>query len=462
MAHGLGGRILGETRSVFTQVGIDSRSLPKGAAFVALRGERTDGHRYLDEALSRGAACLVLEKAPPSLLAKAAKRGAGVVRVADGLKALQSLAADQRRCMAVPVAGITGSNGKTGTKDLLAHILGQSQSVLSTAGNLNNHAGLPLTLLTAKPGQRAAVLEMGMNHAGELSALAEIARPLIGVVTNVGRAHLGKFKDQAGLAHAKAELVQALPSEGIAVLNADDLRTLAMLRLRPAGRWITFGTGPVAQLRALSIQDQGALGLRARLELRHPLLGSAHCGLRLQRGGLPALMNALAALSAALWMGSDLSQGAQALESAKPWGPLRLEIMPMARYKATALLDCYNASPESMKAALDYLAKTCAAPRRVLVLGSMLELGEKASALHQEIGRAAAALGARFLIGLGPHGADLCRGFGLQSAALDKGEHAAAAGILKKTIKPGDWVLVKGSRGMQMEKVIAFMQQGAV
>ena len=452
MAQGLGGRVLAAGSGDLAGLSTDTRSIQKGQAFLALRGESFDGHAFLGQALGKGAAALVAESFAPALRRRAQRQRQGLVQVADSLAALQALAADQRRIWGGPVAAITGSNGKTGTKDALAQLLGLKGPVLATRGNLNNHVGLPLTLLSLERQHRSAALELGMSHAGELALLARLARPDVAVVTNVGMAHLGHFKGHAALAAAKAELVQGLPSGGAAALNGDDLRVRAMARLKPGLRTLLYGRGRHCHLRLAQAEDRGARGLKALLLLDHPLLGRAQARLALKRGGKPGAENALAALAAGLLMGLGLRDMAARLEGWEPQARWRLQAEPLARLKATALLDCYNASPDSMAAAFDYLALSAPAAPRLAALGDMLELGPKAPAWHRACGRAARRSGIWALAALGPMAKEACRGFGPNSAAFPEDGHAAAAAWVAERMAPGAWLLVKGSRGLRMER----------
>jgi len=453
MAHGLKGRALAPSAGELSGLSTDSRSIQRGQVFLALRGESFDGHAFLAQALGKGARALVAERFSPALAGRARRQGCGLVQVAEGLAALQALAADQRRLWGGPVVAITGSNGKTGTKDALAQLLGLKGPVLATCGNLNNHVGLPLTLLSIERQHRSAALELGMSHAGELAQLTRLARPDVAVVTNVGLAHLGHFKGRSALAAAKAELVQGMLSGGAAALNGDDPRVRAMARLKPGLRTLLFGQGARCHLRLAQAEDRGARGFKGLLQLDHPLLGRAQARLSLKRGGRPGAENALAALAAGLWMGLDLKAMAERLEGWAPQARWRLQEEPLGKLKATALLDCYNASPDSMDAAFDYLAKSAPKALRLAALGDMLELGPAAPGWHRACGRAAWRSGIWALAALGPMAREACQGFGPNSAAFPADGHAEAAAWLEERLAPGAWLLVKGSRGMRMERV---------
>jgi UDP-N-acetylmuramoyl-tripeptide--D-alanyl-D-alanine ligase len=424
---------------------------------VALQGEQP-GERYFSDALGAGARGLVGRSFGAAVRREARRRGAWLFQAGDGLRALQALAADQRRLLGCPVAAITGSNGKTSTKDLLAWLLSDQGAVLATQGNFNNHIGVPLTLLRAVPGLRWAVLEAGMNHAGELRTLGRILRPDLALVLNVGDAHAGNFRDgRAGVAAAKAELVQSLGAGGIAVLNADDPRVLAMAP-RHGGRSVLFGLSARAHLRLSRVRDHGARGLSAQAQWHAPWGGPPRrMTLRLAQGGWARREQAAAALAAALCLGADPARLAARLAAWRPQGKLRLELKPLQGGRSHAILDAYNASPQSMQSGLDFLALSAPKGHRLGVLGSMLELGAGAPAQHRRLGRLARARGLRALAALGPHAGDLVSGFGKGARAFSRDQAEAAALWLGQGLRPGDWVLFKGSRGMAVERVYQAM-----
>jgi UDP-N-acetylmuramoyl-tripeptide--D-alanyl-D-alanine ligase len=461
LAHGLRARIVQAGKDLlFSAASTDTRELKAGGLFIALQGA-VAGERYFADALGAGARGLVGRRFDAAVRREAKVRGAWLFEVRDGLAALQALAADQRRLLNCPVIGITGSNGKTSTKDLLAWLLAGEGSVLATQGNFNNHIGLPLTLLRAQPGLRFAVLEAGMNHAGELRALGRILRPDLALVLNAGDAHAGNFPDgKDGVARAKAELVQSLSPAGIAVLNAGDPRVAAMAGLH-RGRSVLFGLGAKAHLRLSAVRDGGARGLTATAHWNAPLGGKpATLKLRLAQGGWVRREQAAAALAAALSVGADPRKLERRLAAWRPQAKLRLELKPLGapKLRAHAILDAYNASPQSMAAGLDFLARSAPQGARMGVLGSMLELGEGAPALHRALGRQAKAQGLRALAALGPSAGDIAHGFGAGAKAFRREDADAAAAWLGAQLKGGDWVLFKGSRGMAVERVYDAMQ----
>jgi UDP-N-acetylmuramoyl-tripeptide--D-alanyl-D-alanine ligase len=454
LAAGLRADILqsGSARS-FTQAGVDTRALEAGSVFVAVQG-RVPGERYFGDALKRGAGALVGRGFSVAVRRAARLRGAWLFRVREGLRALQDLAADQRRLLDCPVVAITGSNGKTSTKDLLAHLLGgEAASVLATRGNHNNHLGVPLTLLRARPGLRFAVLEAGMNHPGELTVLGRIIRPDLAVELNVGAAHVGNFADgRRGIARAKEELLRAMGAGGVAVVNQDDPGTAAMGR-RFNGRKVGFGRSRGAHLRLDRIVDRGAAGLEARARWSAPLGGRrASFGITLRQGGPARADQAAAGLAAALSLGLEPELLRRRLRAWTPGGAMRQELRPLAG-GATGILDAYNASPESMRAALAFLSLSAPRARRVAVLGCMLELGPDAHRLHRALGAAARSAGVRALAVLGAQADAVASAFGAGARAFAAAQAREAADWVRPRLGAGDWCLFKGSRGLAVERV---------
>ncbi len=446
IVRGSGGALLGGDLGIAVAgISIDSRSLGVGEAFFAIRGERLDGHGFLRDAVGRGAACLVIHSVPDDL-----PPGVPVVLVDETTKALGRLAAWHRQRFSIPVAAVTGSNGKTTTKEMMAAVLGVLGPVLKPESSFNNQWGLPLTLLKLTAEHRAAALELGTNRPGEIAALAEIARPTIAAVTTVSSAHtefLGSLED---VQREKSALVRIIPAGGAVVLNADDPRVLAMAAASPARVWTfsAFGSARgAADIRAGEIDDTPE-GVSFALET-----SQGRRALRLHFAGRHNVTNALAAAGVGVALGLPLEQIVQGLEAARPakgrcvWrraGALRI------------LDDTYNANPMSVRAALDTLGTSAGGMRRVVVLGDMLELGPIAEAEHRAIGRAVAASGTAEFVGLGCS----CRTAveAAREAGLAESHHAdtfedTVAHLLKR-LAPGDAVLVKGSRGMRMERVV--------
>jgi UDP-N-acetylmuramoyl-tripeptide--D-alanyl-D-alanine ligase len=426
---------------------IDSRTIAPGELFFAVRGERLDGHNFVAAALKRGAVAAVVSRALVATLPDAAL-AVPLLIAEDPLLALQALAAHVRRQWGRRVVAVTGSAGKTTTKEAVAAALGAKFNVLKSLGNLNNNFGLPLQLLRLEPEHEVAVVEMGMNHAGEIAALAMIASPDWGVVTNVGMAHVENFTDgQAGIARAKFELVAALPSNGVAFLNSDDAYVSQFGR-NFQGRAVYFGSGPIADPQLLELnEDLAGLHLKFRA-------GEREGELTLHMLGAHNALNALAGLAVALEAGVELDAAVAALATLTA-GDKRGQLVEIGG--ATILNDCYNSNPEALISMIRTLAGRPAG-RRILVAGEMLEQGEQGPALHAACGRAAAEAGLDLVVGVGGNAEHLaaaaCAG---GVAALFLPTAKAAGQWLKENIEPGDVVLVKGSRGVHLERAIEAM-----
>lgn len=438
--------IAGPPGARFTGVSIDTRTLRPGELFVAIRGPNRDAHAFLEEAVARGAAGLVVERGRGEL-----PTGVPVVAVEDTTRALGALAAGHRARFRGVVVGITGSNGKTTTKEMCAAILGARAACLKTEGNLNNLYGLPLTLLRLEERHRTAVVELGMNQPGEIAALAAIARPTVGVVTNVGTAHIEHLGSQEAIAREKGSLLEALPADGVAVLNADDPRVLAQ-RARTAARALTFGTGPDADVRAHKVVSLGERGFS--FELVTP---SGACPVQVAGLGAVTVSNALAAAAAALAAGASLKEIAEGLAHFRPVGG-RMERVALPR-NVIVINDTYNANPQSMASALRSLAELKGQSRGIAVLGDMAELGEEAARAHRATGRLVAELGLDFLFAVGELAGEVARGAlesGMRPDRVHAGRDVAetAARVLE-ILRGNDWVLVKGSRTMRMERIVS-------
>ena len=430
---------------------IDSRTVSAGELFFAVRGERLDGHDFLAGSFDRGAAAAVVSRArvatlPDEVLARP------LLIAEDPLIALQALAAHVRRRWGKRVVAITGSAGKTTTKEAVAAALGAKFNVLKSRGNLNNGFGLPLQLLRLEEEHEIAVIEMGMNHAGEIAALARIAAPDWGVVTNVGTAHIENFADgQAGIARAKFELVEALPANGVAFLNCSD-EYVSQFGRGYQGRVVYFGEGPCADPVVLDAKED-ASGLHLTFRA-----GEREGALTLQLLGMHNATNAMAGLAVALEAGVDLDAAVAALAGLTA-GDKRGQLIEIDG--ATILNDCYNSNPEALRSMIRTLAAR-PAQRRILVAGEMLEMGEYAPAMHAACGLSAAKAGIDLVAGVQGNAIHLataaCAG-GVASLFLP---HAEAAGRwLSQTLRPGDVVLVKGSRGVHLERAIERLQSRA-
>jgi UDP-N-acetylmuramoyl-tripeptide--D-alanyl-D-alanine ligase len=432
------GRLVGE-------VVTDSRNLSTGDLFIALRGPRFDGHAFVEDVISRGAAGLIVEVGRTGALGPA-----GVIEVDDTLRALQSLAHAVRRDAGTRVVAITGSAGKTTTKEAIAEMLASRGRVVKNKGNLNNHIGLPLSLMQLRTRPDVAVMELGMNHAGEISTLVAIAEPDVRVWTNVGDAHLGFFASPDAIADAKAEILERATPATVLVCNADDARVMSRAKAF-SGRTVTFGTVESAHVRARDIDDRGIDGMRARVTtpigertIETPLLG---------RGNLA---NVLAATAVAVDAGVPLDEIAAVAARLRPAD--RRGAVRRLSDGVTLIDDSYNSSPTALRRALDVVAKESHAARKVAVLGEMLELGDHAQQLHEACGRAAAEAGVELLFAVGGEPAralaDAAVAAGIPAASVRYFDSsAAAADAVVQTIRPGDLILVKGSRGTRTDIV---------
>jgi len=457
LAAAVAGRIVsGDPDQVVGNVVTDSRSLEAGDFFVALRGPRFDGHAFVDDVIARGAMGALIDGVGRGFTPRQAGREGppytdpAIVEVGDTTKALQDLAHAVREAVATRVVAITGSAGKTTTKDTIADFLSASLRVVKNKGNLNNHIGLPLSLMQLRAKPDVAVMELGMNHVGEISTLVAIADPDVRVWTNVGDAHLGFFDSPDAIADAKAEILEGAEPHDVLVCNADD--TLVMTRAAGfAGRTITFGESDRATVRARDIEDRGIDGVRARV-----VAPAGECVIETPLLGRGNLSNVLAATAVALEFGVSLSTIASRAAALRPAD--RRGAVHRLHGGITLIDDSYNSSPAALRRALDVIAKEGRASRKVAVLGEMLELGDHATALHQDSGRIAASAGLRLLFAVGGAPAralaDAAIASGMSHASViyfEKSEEAASA--IAAALRSGDLVLVKGSRGTRTDLI---------
>lgn len=422
---------------------IDSRAAEPGSLFVAIKGQRVDGHDFAPAAVAAGATA-VLAARPTE---------APTVIVSDVVTALADLAREV--CAKLPsttVIGVTGSAGKTTTKDLLARLTARMGPTVAPVGSYNNEIGHPLTVLRADETTRFLVLELSAREVGHIAHLARIAPPRIGVVLNVGSAHLGVFGGREAIAKAKGELVEALPRDGVAVLNADDPHVRAMAE-RTHARVTWFGRSPDAIVRAEDVQvdDRG----RARYTLRAPT-GEAQVALRLY--GAHAVENSLAAAAAAYELGLPVATIAQELSEAEPASRWRMEVVDRPD-GVTVINDAYNANPESMRAAFAALAHIARGRRQFAVIAALRELGEESAVLNEQLGRLAASAGLAGLIVVGPDAGPVLAG-AAGAPVLHVPDADAAAAALAPRLAPGDVVLVKGPRAVGLERTAALLLGG--
>ncbi len=434
---------------VATGYSIDSRTLQPGDLFFAIQGERLDGHDFVQTALSAGAAAAIVSQEAFARFPVKTR----LIAVPDTTKALQQLGAAVRRLWGKTVVGITGSAGKTTTKDTIAHVLASRFRVHKSVGNLNNHYGLPLQLLKLEPEHEISVIEMGMSAAGEITFLASMAKPDIGVVTNVGTAHLEKLGSVAAIARAKYELIAALPSGGTAVLNADD-EYVCQFGRDFHGKVVTFGIEKPADFRASNIVPRSPIGYDFHIDgdglheqASIPLLGKHN------------VLNALAAVAVAIQRGIEPSAAIAALATISA-GDKRGELLHLNG--ATIINDCYNSNPNALKSMVESLAQF-QAKRRIVIAGEMLELGPTSPDLHRECGETMAKANIDLVAGVRGDARSIAEGFdsargNSTSPAQFFDTPEEAGNWLASELRPGDAVLMKASRGVRLEKALQVLQ----
>ena len=420
---------------------IDSRTVRAGQLFFAVKGERLDGHDFVEQALGNGAIAAVVRKDQLSRYPREMR----LLAVEDTLVALQTLATAVRKLWGKLLVGVTGSAGKTTTKEAIAHVLSTRFRVLKSEGNFNNHFGLPLMLVKLEPEYDVAVIEMGMSHAGEIRALAKIAQPEIGVVTNVAPVHLEFFDSLAGIARAKYELVESLPANGVAVLNADD-EYVSQFGRDFKGKVVMYGTRARADVRAEKIQSKGTEG--AEFDV---VIGGVREHATLPLVGEHNVLNALAAVAVGVERGLNLAEAVGALATLAP-GDKRGQVLQVGNI--TVINDCYNSNPKALEAMVDALA-AMAAKRRIVVAGEMLELGPAGEEMHRQAGRHIAEKKIDALLGV--RGLAQAMVEGAQQAGT-RAEFVAgpeeAGEWLARESRDGDVVLLKASRGVKLEKAL--------
>ena len=444
--NAIGGQLLqGDPDCLFRGVSINSRTVSKGALFVCIKGERFDGHDFLADVIDKKVGGIILsnpEKLP-------VESGPFVIQVPDTLKALQDLAGFQRKRFPLKVVAVTGTNGKSTTKEMIAAILATKFKTLKTQGNLNNHIGLPLTLLQREPSHEVGVLEMGMSAMGEIKRLAEIAQPDIGVITNISEGHLVQLKNLKDIQSAKGELFDSLTEKGTAIVNADDPLVLELARSLRA-RTVTFGIDQPADVWASEIESKDNLGFRFKVKLFDKTLS-----IRLPYLGYYNIYNTLAALATGYSLGIQEETMTRGLENYQHMSQRNEQL----RHKGIDLInDAYNANPRSMTEALKTLDNFKTRGRRIFVIGDMLELGDRSIPAHKNLGEEIAQSKANILVTVGKlaslsaKSAQTLAGEKIQ--ILEFTDHQEAAEFLIQEARSGDCVMFKGSRGTAMEKIL--------
>ncbi|MEJ5185994.1 MAG: UDP-N-acetylmuramoyl-tripeptide--D-alanyl-D-alanine ligase [Candidatus Geothermincolales bacterium] len=455
IARSVKGRLLsGDKEMVITAISTDTRTLRGGELFVALRGRRYDAHDFLGQALDKGARALAVSRVDERLLERARSEGVGLIRVGNTATALLRLARAQREKGRYRVAGITGSSGKTLTKDFLYSIMKRTGRAVASPASYNNEVGMPLTVLAADEATEYLILEMGARGKGHVEGLCRYARPEVGIITNIGWAHLRYFGSRKGIAEAKSELVASLPPDGLAVLPRDD-EFWEYLVKRSSAPVISFGLSRKAQVRAEKIvaDEKGRPSFLLVVE------GKEVARIDLPLPGMHLVTNALAACAAALHWGAGVSHIVEGLEDAEV-SEGRMEMIE-TRSDVTVINDAYNANPASMRSALETFAALAGERRAIAVLGDMAELGRFSEEAHREVGRLAVECGTDILIAVGRRARSIARA--ALEAGLPRGSVFAvrtteqAAEVLRAILEPGDVVLVKGSNFLGLHRLPAMV-----
>lgn len=439
-----GGKLIcGDVNTVFATISTDSRKINNSDLFIPIEGERFDGHDYILSSFASGAAGSLTHKELEPVNDKV------LIKVEDTLKALRDLASYYRQKFKIPYVGITGSVGKTSTKDMVSCVLAKQYKVLSTQGNYNNEIGVPLTIFNLDSLHEAAVIEMGMSGFGEISRLTSIVKPDIAIITNIGLSHIEKLGSRKNILQAKMEILEGLKDKGLVILNGDD-KLLYGLKGLISFRTVFYGLEENLDYQAYNVQSLGEQGTVFDITICNK-----DYRVNIPVPGVHNVYNALAGIAAGRELGIPIEKIIQGIEEFTP-GKMRLNIINHNGIKI--INDAYNASPQSMEAAINVLKDVVTSGRSIAVLGDMLELGEMSMDSHRHVGRFAVAKGIDYILTVGDNGENIAHGAIEAGAEADKvisfKDNTEAAEFLINFIKPGDVLLVKGSRGMKMEEVV--------
>lgn len=439
-----GGKLIcGDMNAVFKVISTDSRKIERGDLFIPIEGERFDGHDYILSSFEAGAAGSLTHKEIEPVKDKV------LIKVENTLKALRELASYYRQKFKIPFVGITGSVGKTSTKDMVSCVLSKQYKVLSTQGNFNNEIGVPLTVFNLDSSHEAAVIEMGMSGFGEISRLTSIVKPDIAIITNIGLSHIEKLGSRKNILQAKMEILEGLSGKGLVILNGDD-KLLYGLKGLISFRTVFYGMEEGFDYQAYNVQSLGEQGTVFDIAI-----GNKDYRVHIPVPGVHNVYNALAGIAAGVELGIPADKMIQGIEEYTP-GKMRLNLINHNGIKI--INDAYNASPQSMEAAINVLKEVSATGRSIAVLGDMLELGEMSLDSHRHVGSFAVAKGVDYILTVGESGKNIAHGAIEAGANTDKvisfKDNNEAAEFLTSFIKPGDVILVKGSRGMKMEEIV--------
>ncbi|MDM8522017.1 UDP-N-acetylmuramoyl-tripeptide--D-alanyl-D-alanine ligase [Desulfococcaceae bacterium HSG8] len=457
-----GNLLFGDGACSFRGISIDSRNIPGDHLFVAIKGEVHDGHSFAENVVEQGIRGLIIarDRADDFPLTEWKEKGVVCIAVNDTTRALGDIAGFHRRRTDISVVALTGSNGKTTTRKMTAGVVSRRFTTLSTKGNFNNEIGLPLTLLGMNQSYKWAILELGMNGPGEIRRLGEICLPDVGLITNIGPAHIGKLGSMEAIMNAKGELLEKIRPGGTAILNADDPRILKLAgmstRYRNIKNLLLFGSSGDAAVRASSVKE-GDTGISFVLTLP----GEDDIPVNLGTPGSFMVSNALAAASVGHVLGLSGQEIRAGLEDFRPVQG-RMNILTTGD-NINIIDDTYNANPGSMESAIMTLRSLKGAGRGIIVIGDMLELGEYAAAMHRKIGSLASGSGIAKLYAAGEFADAVADGArdGMDSRDILTGTKPEITEDLKNSLRPGDWVLVKGSRGMKMEEIVQSLKRDA-